>query len=296
MINKKVSLKLLSAVFVTLTFLALNNAPADAAYSVGFKTENIEITSPSVNYSEYSQVMTVEGTSSYDKIWLCMRGPNGEITTLPISVYNGEFSKDIWLRFGAGKYTIWAGDNGKQFDGKLRFEVQNTSTENYFALTPSGYVNSDNPNIKTIASSITNKDMTDMAKVKAIHNWVTKNIAYDTNAYYTGNIGMNSATDVISSKKGTCRDYSFAFAAIARAAGVQTRVIYGDAWSNSIKSYEKHAWNEALIDGNWISIDTTWDAGYIKNKKFVVANSDKYFNMNAEAFNKTHIVTSVTTF
>jgi len=39
------------------------------------------------------------------------------------------FSIDINLRFGAGKYTIWAGDNQKRFDGKIRFIVNSEAAE-----------------------------------------------------------------------------------------------------------------------------------------------------------------------
>ncbi|TCX48561.1 transglutaminase-like domain-containing protein [Dehalobacter sp. 14DCB1] len=292
--QRKLSLKVISVVLAALMFITLSTTKAEAAYNVAFQTDTIQVTSPSVSGTQYDRSFTIEGTSTLSKIWLCLRGPNGEITTVPVSVNQGVFSKVIWLRFGAGLYTIWVGDNGKQFDGSIRFEVQNTSTENYFCLTPSGFVNSDNPTIKNLAASLTKTCTTDMDKVIAIHSWVTKNIAYDTNAYYSGNIGVNTATDVIRSKKGTCRDYSFAFTALARAAGVQTRVVYGDAWSSSQQAYEKHAWNEALVDGEWISIDTTWDAGYIKNKKFVTASTTKYLNMDAGTFAKTHKNTSVT--
>jgi transglutaminase-like putative cysteine protease len=157
-------------------------------------------------------------------------------------------------------------------------------------------VDSDNSVIQNLTKTITEENMADMDKVKAVHNWVTNNITYDTAAYYNGTPGMNTASEVIQAKKGTCRDYSFAFASLARAAGVPTRVVYGDAWNNALQTYEKHAWNEALVDGKWISIDTTWDAGYIRDKKFVIASTEKFLNMDADTFNQTHKITSITLF
>lgn len=294
MLSKKLSVKALSVVLTVLFLLTLTSGKAEAAYSIGFQTDTVQITSPSVSGAQYDRSFKIEGTSTLRSIWICLRGPAGEITTYPISVYDGKFSKEIWLRFGAGTYTVWVGDNNKKFDGRIRFEIQNTSTEDYFNLTPSGYVNCDNTAVIKLATALTNDNMTDMQKVKAIHSWVTKNIKYDTDAYYSGKIGLYSATDVINRKVGTCRDYSFAFAALARAAGVETRVVYGDAWSSSQKKYEKHAWNEANVDGEWINIDTTWDAGYIRNSKFVVASTSKYLGMSEATFNKTHKETSVT--
>lgn len=294
---KKSTARLVSMVLTALLFIAVMNIPTYAAsYSVGFQTASIQITSPDMNNAQYDKFMTIEGTSSLSKVWLCLRGPNGEVTTYPVDVQNGIFKKDIWFRFGAGKYTVWAGDNEKQFDGKIRFEVQNTSAGDYFALTPSGYVNSDHEAIRNITKAIITENMTDLEKAKAVHDWVTKNITYDTAAYYQGTVDMNTALQVINSKKGLCRDYSFVYASLARSAGLQTKVVYGDAWNNTSKAYEKHAWNEVCIDGKWISVDTTWNAGYVKNKSFVVAATNTYFNMDAETFSKTHKVTSVTLF
>ncbi len=47
-------------------------------------------------------------------------------------------------------------------------------------------------------------------------------------------------------------------------------MIYKQGLSMGIlKKNEYHAWNEVLIDNNWISLDATWDAGYINNGQFV---------------------------
>jgi len=296
---KRISRKLGFVFFAALLYLALGTAPANAANTMDYRTSIIQVSSPSANNATFDRSFTFEGTSTLDQIWLFLRGPGGEITTYPVNVHSNKFSQEIWLRYGAGKYTVWVGDNAKKFDGKIHFEVQNISKEDYFNLSPSGFVNNDNPDIKKIAASLTRKDLasnelSDIEKVKVIHNWVTENIAYDTDAYYTGNIEMHTAIDVMSSKKGVCGDYSFIFAALARAAGVQTKVVYGDVWNSTLQNYEKHAWNESLIDDQWVSIDTTWDAGYIYNNVFVGASTDKYLNMNPETFNQTHKRTSIT--
>ena len=293
MFNSKFSMvfSTLLTAFLLVIFLA---APSEAAQIKRFKSDLIKITSPAVNNSECCQFITIEGTSSLNELWLCLRGPQGEITTYPVNVCAGKFSAKIWLRFGVGKYTVWAGDNNRKFDGRIRFDVQNTSSENYLALTPSGFVNSKDPKIIAIASSITNDKMTMMEKSKAVHDWVADHITYDTNAYYSGIIGMNTASAVIESSKGTCRDYSFVYAAIARAAGIPTKVVYGNALNSRTKEFEKHAWNQSLIYGVWVNVDTTWDAGYINNKKFIAANINAYFNADTEKFNKTHYLTATT--
>jgi len=294
-ITKNIGLKIITAVFSALFFLAVLNPNAEAAtYSVGFKSSNIEITSPTVNNAEFAKKLTITGKSSLNTVYILLRGPGGELSVYPVPVHNGSFQKEIWLRFGAGEYTIWAGDNDRKFDGKIRFLVRNTSTENYFDLTPSGYVNSDDPIILGIKDTIIKEGMDDLTKVKVIHDWVASNITYDVDMYYSGDVAMNTALDVLKNKKGTCRDYSFVFASLARAAGIPTRVIYGDAWNAATGAYEKHAWNESFVDGKWVKIDTTWDSGYINTntKKFIASVSTKYF-VDETMFNKTHKATSV---
>ncbi|HHX97223.1 MAG TPA: hypothetical protein GX687_07215 [Clostridia bacterium] len=84
---------------------------------------------------------------------------------------------------------------------------------------------------------------------------------------------LKPASLIIQEKKGLCRDYSFVITALARANNLQARVVYGYTEKN-----EYHAWNEVLIDNNWISLDATWDAGYINNGKFVKNPGLKHFN------------------
>lgn len=270
---------------------------AEAAYSVGFKTDIIEITSPSKNGTEVGGVLYIEGRASVDRVWIALRGPNGEVETVPFEVKDGGFTGEIWLRFGTGKYTVWAGDNAYRFNGKIRFEVQNRSDQELRYIAPSGYVDSDHPEIVALARSLTSKLTDDRDKVKAIHAWVTGNISYDYAAYLNGGgQEIKKASEVLAAREGLCRDYAMLTAALARAAGVPARVVYGQAGSNPGWDDQYHAWNEFLINGQWVSLDTTWDAGYIKNGKFVRAQSDRYLIPTASEFNKTHTATKYTVY
>ncbi|KAA8997127.1 transglutaminase domain-containing protein [Paenibacillus spiritus] len=126
-----------------------------------------------------------------------------------------------------------------------------------------------------IAKELTKNASTDMDKVKLIYNYVVDNIKYD----YT--LAANLPADYIpnientlSSKKGICYDYSALFAAMLRSVGVPTKLVMGS--SDYVKEY--HAWNEVMVGGTWITIDTTVDAGLAKSKKSVALakSSSKY--------------------
>jgi len=282
------------AAILVLGTLSLFQPAAEAAYKVSFESPNIEITSPSMNNQSIEGVLTVKGLSGLDKVWLCVRGPAGEISTYPAEVKEGHFTADIWLRFGEGTYTIWAGKDANHFDGAIRFEVQNATKKDNRYQAPSAYVDSNNPEIIKLAESLVTQDMNDMQKLQAIHDWVAGNIAYDYKAYLAGENKLVTASETIKTRSGICRDYAFVTAALARATGIPARVVYGQADGNGQWTSQLHAWNEVMVDGRWVSMDTTWDAGYVKDNQFVPALSKKYFDPKADVFALSHAATSYT--
>ena len=283
-------------ILLVLTLAATAFGPVALAnnFSVSFKNSNIEITSPSVNGASFDGRLTITGKSTLPTVFFALRGPAGEMVMHPATVTNGTFSTDIFLRFGEGKYTVWAGANSKSFDGSIRFEVSNKNGAKTVYLTESAFVDSENELIKKKLAEITNEKMTDMEKLKAIHTWVSSNVKYDYELYKSGANVLVPASKTLTTLTGICRDYSFLFAAMARAAGIETKVVYGDA-STTAWGTALHAWNESFVDGKWISIDTTWDAGFIRNNAFVSSPTSKYFNPEASVFAATHKPTIYTT-
>lgn len=270
------------------------SSEADASYSVGFKTPVIEITSPGSDDLTFDGILPVEGKSSLGKVWFCLRGPAGELVTYYADVSGGSFKLDLPLRFGQGKYTVWAGDNNKKFDGKIRFEVNNRQMLDTRYTAPSAYVDSNHPEIVSLAAELTSPEMTDLQKLQAIHKWVTENISYDYQLYLSGENRLVTASQTLKDRQGNCRDYAFLVAALARAAGLPARVVYGQAGNQESWSTQLHAWNEVYTDGCWVSLDTTWDAGYIKGNNFVARPTTKFFNPEEKTFAKTHLASNLT--
>lgn len=281
--------------FVLVSILCFS-AAASAAYSVGFSTSSIQITSPSSSGFSCDGNLTIEGKSGLERVWFCVRGPAGELSTYPADVWNGSFKLDIQLRFGPGKYTIWAGDNSTRFDGKIRFELNNELEKDTRYISPSAYVDSDDQSVVDLVYQIVTPQMSETEKLKAIHDWVAGNIAYDYDAFLAGDTTLVPASQTIKSGKGVCRDYSFVVAALARAAGLQAKVVHGQTWESSGWTSQSHAWNEVYADGRWVTIDATWDAGYIQNNSFVAALSNKYFAPASEDFAATHFASAYTVY
>lgn len=281
--------------FIVLSGAALPKAAEAAeaaAYTVSLKSPVIEVTSPEASGLTAEGALTVAGKSSLDEVWFCVRAPGGELVTYPASVIEGGFSLDLRFRFGPGAYTVWAGDNPTYFDGRIRFLAVNTGESNGRYLTASAWVDSEHPGIYGLAHVLAGGKTSDLEKVRAIHQWTTRNIAYDYAAYLAGTSQLTKASDTIWTKAGMCRDYAFVVAALARAMGLKARVVYGQVTGTNGRPPQYHAWNEVFADGRWVSLDATWDAGYVWNGKFVAAPTTIFFDPDPQIFVQTHWVSS----
>lgn len=219
----------------------------------------------------------------------------------------GHVVQKIYLSHGAGKYTvnIFSSSNPSRFQdpGGWTFsktvQIANTDTRDNSYLLPSGDVQSDDAGIIAQAKALVTPEMDDMAKAKAIHDWITSNIQYDAASYfdesYKGKV--YDATSAFYTHQSICYGYSNLFAAMARAVGLRAKVVngaiiwptLGQSWAAQGQSQE-HAWNEVLVNGQWITLDTTWDSGNMdfKTKTFTQAPHADYFNPQASAFALDH--------
>ena len=296
MIRISISKKTLIVSMVILASILCFSIPASAEYSTGFSSPSIQIISPSSSGLECESPLSIEGTSKLERIWFCVRGPAGELVTYPADVQAGSFKLEIQLRFGPGKYTIWAGDNPTRFDGVIRFEIINKHEKDTRYISPSAYVDCNDQSVVDLVYQIVTPQMGETEKLKAIHDWVTSSIAYDYQAFLEGNSQIVPASQTLKDKKGVCRDYAFLVAALARASGLQAKVVNGQTWESNGWTPQSHAWNEVYADGQWVTVDATWDAGYIKDNRFVFAPSTKYFAPDSKDFAVTHFASAYTTY
>jgi transglutaminase-like putative cysteine protease len=116
-------------------------------------------------------------------------------------------------------------------------------------LARAAYLETDDPHIRQVATDLRGKE-TDLYRIaSAIRDWVAREMTPDTG------IGVpRSARDVFDRRKGICRDYATLFAALARAAGVPTRLCAGIVYNQGRFCY--HAWAECYV-GRWVAFDPT---------------------------------------
>ena len=137
--------------------------------------------------------------------------------------------------------------------------------------------------IVDLAGKITAGMSNDWEKARAITKWTASNIKYNANAA-TRNSGALAA---LQSRTGVCEDYAKLSVALARAAGIPARVVYGytDSGSKwpaggafSLKGY-RHAWAEFYLAGRgWVPADPTRSTannlyfGTLPHNRYIIQN------------------------
>ena len=119
-------------------------------------------------------------------------------------------------------------------------------------ISPNIEEDSSNPEIVTTAKKIVLGSPNQNESVKRIANFVYKHIK---NKNY--NHGTLSASEVLKSQSGDCTEHSSLFAALARAAGIPAKMVYGIVMDPSGQFFF-HNWNEVFVDGKWIPADPTF--------------------------------------
>ncbi len=108
-----------------------------------------------------------------------------------------------------------------------------------------------NSKIKSIVTSLTEGLTTDLAKAKAIYNYVRDAVSYSF--YYDTRYG---AVGTLNAKTGNCVDQAHLLIAMYRTAGIAARYVHGTCTFSSGSTYG-HVWTQVLIDDTWIVTDAT---------------------------------------
>lgn len=139
---------------------------------------------------------------------------------------------------------------------------------------------------KEIVNKIIKSGMSDFDKVKAINDYMIKNVRYDMDNYLNNTIPDISYTALgaLEKKVAVCSGYAKTFKLLANCAGLEAIYIIGD----TPEGY--HAWNQVKVDGKWYNIDVTWNDGdyEIHEKGHYACSCYKYFLLSNEDFNKSH--------
>lgn len=270
-------------------------------YMTTYHERGVTLTYPTAGGEETNLTYRIKGTIDKDApfaketthLYITTKKDGDEaLSVIPVDNYT--FDDEFYLRFGPGTYdvTVSVPDIKEKNSSKFyyydvaKFTVDSTGTEDQRDLLPSRGVQSDAPEITALAEELITEDMSTREKAKAIYEFTAKSIAYDVQKQKNSEFEWDdSALKVLELEKGICQDYTYLALALLRASGMEARYVAGTAGSGF--NFSRHAWVEVKVDGDWLTMDPTWGAGYIANGEFVANYTEDYFEPNEEAF-KTH--------
>ena len=110
--------------------------------------------------------------------------------------------------------------------------------------------------VKSILASIVNDSMSDMEKIKAVHDFLVKNTTY-VDDYYSRPDSHDQLRNILVNKIGVCQGYAVAFYVFMHELNIPCTLMVGDATKDG--ETIGHAWNAIKVDGEWYFVDVTWD-------------------------------------
>lgn len=196
--------------------------------------------------------------------------------TLKLGVSHGEetyyydlpYDEDPYifpLQFGSGQYKIVVYERvqGTSYSYFLGFKIDVELKDEYLPfLMPNQLITYSADSQAIIKGiSLTYEAADDLGKVRAIFDYITDTIDYDTKK--ARQIIDNNVTgyipnidETLRTKKGICYDYAALFAAMLRANGIPAKLIMGYVDPGN----EYHAWNMIYIrDVGWIDAEIYFD-------------------------------------
>lgn len=129
-------------------------------------------------------------------------------------------------------------------------------------LRSSVTVQSDDPSIRRLAAEIVGGSAGTEERIVRILRWLEHNVE-------KAPLDVFSALDVLQQRKAECQGHAYLYTALARAAGIPTRVVNGLVYSEELQGFLYHSWTESRVGARWQAVDPTFgqltaDATHIK--------------------------------
>lgn len=237
-------------IMLILTVLVLLMSTMSVAYAdtsdveVNSADATVRIKTGSTDYSNYKAIIEKDDVEYiYNLV--------SEIDVLP-------------LQMGSGQYTIsiLGSNDGRRYRQLSKQTIFVTLEENAVFLSSSQTVNwNEESEVAILAKELTKDAETDREKLEAIHTYVINNVKYDYEKAAKLPKGyIPNPEDTLSEGLGICYDFAALTASMLRSVDVPTKLVKG--YSSFTPVY--HAWNEVLIDGEWVVIDASTDSIFVE--------------------------------
>lgn len=166
-----------------------------------------------------------------------------------------------------GTATVTATAGGKEYTCKVTVYTKNVDMR-----------------VDQVIRSVIRKDMTRYEKVKAVHNWMIRNVKYDYYRLKQGYIPRvsHTAKGALVKKVAVCDGYAHAFQMIMKKLKIPCRFVVGSSGGVG------HAWNMVKLGGKWYHVDVTFDDPIINGRNTNTTPYYTYFLKSSSVMKKSH--------
>ncbi|QYR22821.1 hypothetical protein KZ483_07755 [Paenibacillus sp. sptzw28] len=147
------------------------------------------------------------------------------------------FAADDYIAYIVDSYIYTIRTWGSTADIKVSVQYRESAAENKKVQEK----------VSAVLFTIIKPSMSQRDKIKAIHDWIVMNVAYDQS------LERYTAYDAVKSGQAVCQGYSLLMYRMLETAGIESRIIEGSVSSGS------HVWNLVRLGSEWYHLDATWD-------------------------------------
>ncbi len=134
-------------------------------------------------------------------------------------------------------------------------------------LEESAEVQAKHPMIQTLARELVTGTTDAWDAARRINQWVYNNLEKAL-------VDSVSALDALHARKGECQSHTYLFAALARAAGIPTKIVNGLVYSPQYQGFLYHSWPEVYV-GEWRALDPTFGQNHVDATHIKLAEGQK---------------------
>ncbi len=149
--------------------------------------------------------------------------------------YEGDY---IYYSFSGYNFSLSI--SGSRFTADIAFRYHTTS----------GQEQEVTERVNSLLASWDTSSMSDMQKVKLVHDYIVTNVEYDYS------YSKYSAYNALIEGSSVCQGYALLTYRMLRGLGLQTRIISG------LGNSDRHAWNIVKVGNKYYNIDCTWDSNW----------------------------------
>lgn len=153
---------------------------------------------------------------------------------------------------------------------RTRLPVRAAKGKAYLSSTP--YEPLEDERLKAVVARVVGDEKDAWAAAKRINHFVYAHIEDKTLAK-----AFNTAVEALESKEGDCTEHAVLFSALAKIAGIPTRLVTGLVYVGPTRRvFGYHEWVEVYVGGRWIPMDPTFgqDIADPTHIKFAEGQSD----------------------